>query len=390
MFTIAGSLTTVANYGADYAKYEENVNQIIRSLHQLRQQHPIDYPKENDLIETLKAVENNKNRDSKVAAIDLSNKSIKVCVGPLGEIACDAAASAMRHNAQGHQLNVKTIAEEVVDKHVKKQIITTTMNSASQLLDAGALALMITNAPIIAGAGLATGTIALASSSKLRQSCWNGLKNTLKGTAALVKEGSSKILGSKNTTTRILDSYDNFKSKQIEVVHIKHQKKAQIAEKERLISSIDTCHQEIEGEKNRFADLQARILGEIEGEKNEFKTLRTKSQFARFVYRLNQRRGFFRFLTIIFCWISKRFRAQKKMQDSFRFRISAKMNSIPIEQARSNKIIEDKTKSIRISETNRNRVDVNIGSLSDRIFYKKRERDLQEKQYVAVLLQTQL
>lgn len=328
VFQVIGGLRTIGNFGKNYSEYEEVSKQTKAALLSVRQQVPLDEARESKLIEILKEIEVKKNQDSQCASVDLAHKGVKMCVGPAAGLVSDVAAKTTCRYLQGQTMRLGTVidvVEQQAEKEILKTALKTSFDIGANVLGAGTVALAITNAPLIAGASLVVGGLTLTMNPELRNACWEGLKNTLRGGKALVNEGTQTILNQTSTNLKIVNAYDAIKEKQKQILDIKAEVRVI---KARIIQIKQDRAQEIT-KRNAINNRLNQLESEIQQEREDFRILQTKSRLARFVFHLKNKPGcFYKFLIGFFSCLSRRFREQKIAQDSRDLRIRAKTQGI--------------------------------------------------------------
>lgn len=310
---------SVGDYGKKYAEYEQKSQDVINNIRLIREQTMDENSlfAEALLIQSLDEIEKEKNGMSSSVAVDLTKTSVKMCVGPVGDVVAEVGAATANGYLKGEEKSGAIVAnalEHAAEKEINKQVTVAAMSTAAsvatQILGDTTAALVVANSPWIAVAGLAAGGVAIATNAKVRQSFWEGLKNTTKGAVALVSEGKSKAFSSESINEVIVKNYGAWQSKKIAVLDLEGEKEKETAKQKQTADRVDS------------------LKDEIAADQKNFDSLRAKSRFSRFVFRVNKNKGFYALLTCFLNAVWSCFRKEKSAQDAARSSIETKTVSM--------------------------------------------------------------
>lgn len=293
-FTAIGMTGNLHDLGQKRTEYEVACKRTIDSLIQIRAQATINYSEEFELIKLLEEIENGKDLSTGNTALELGNKTVKLCIGPTAGIASNIITSVVK----GSDLSEAIFNEGLnqIQKEAKKELCNTTTELVADYaadwfgIAAGTAALAM--APLAFGVAGLAGIAACVMSSTVRDTCVDYVTNTAKGAGALFSEAFQN-----GKTKKVIDSYKLW-----------HHKWSKFNGKQEVLDLIT-------------ADLQALSDGQIQNKanlkntKNQIKARRKERFYNRFVYWVNDKSSFFQSLTRTFSSMSTKFEKEVNEQN---------------------------------------------------------------------------
>lgn len=329
-FTAVGIARNLHDYGHKATEYEATCKSTIDSLIQIRAQATINYKEEADLITFLEEIENGKDISTGKAALDLGNKTVKLCIGPTAGIASNIITSVVKNQSAGNDDLVGNLSQAVLNEginQIQKEATKELCNSTTELVAdyaadwfgfaAGTAALAF--APLAFGVAGLAGITACALSSTVRDTCMDYVTNTAKGAGALFSEAFQN-----GKTKKIIDSYKLW-----------HHKWTKLNGKQEDLNQITADLQSL----NDGQDLNKTNL---KNAKKQIKTRRKERFYNRFVYWMNGKSSFAQSLTRLLTSISQGFEKEVNAQNQ----LIAEKRNLKISIKNQDKLIVQITKEV--------------------------------------------
>lgn len=226
MFTFTITARNLHNYGVIHTQCEAECKEAMNALKELRKQTTINYIKESQIINKLAEITMKLDSSTSQSALDLANKGVKMCVGPVAGVVTKVVTNVAKRQMQDGQ---STLISDVSDSLIKigkeeliKQATATTISQTlswgADILGATALSTAVITAPVLAGAAALTGGVLLAYNPELRKRCWDGVSNTVIGTKSLVNEAALHVFQKENINKKIIESYSLYERKRMKFI----------------------------------------------------------------------------------------------------------------------------------------------------------------------------
>lgn len=307
---ITSTATNLSTHGANYSLLEQKGQEIVRSLRELRTQQTVDDLLESQLIGELQEVEKRKNYTTFDLGTQVAYTGAKSLIpgGELTKAACNVlvdTAEKSHQNPKGLGKNLVASIVKESDRKMRGAILSEVQNLATNVIGTTTI---VAAAPLI----LAAGGIALATHPTLASKCKNFGLNLSRGIAAFGKQ--SLKLVRKDQAKSILESFQRYDEKKVELSDIKAEKTSKKSAITVARSRLEVYQRELEQAQSRLTSSRSTLMG-------------------RLVFRINRSSGFYGFLTSLFCMLSNRFKEVKRTQDATQLQILSHQDSIARENS---------------------------------------------------------
>jgi hypothetical protein len=329
---LISTATNLSNHGASYSQLEQQGQEIINSLRDLRTQKTVDYLRESQLIGELQEVERGKNSSTLDAGARVAYTGAKSLIpgSELTKAACDVLVNTTEKSKKNKNGLGKNLIESVVQEGKKKMRGAVLAEAKKLATNVIGTATIVAAAPAILAAGGIAGTIALATHPTLAGRCKNFGLNLSRGFAAFAKQ-SFKLVR-KDQAKSILESFRLYDETKVELSNTKAEKSSKKIVIALARSRLETFQLQLRQARTRLDSSRSSLIG-------------------RLVFRVNRSNGFYRFLTSLFCMLSRRFKVVKREQDATRLQIANLQGSI--ERENSNlRILDNELRILRSSIAN--------------------------------------
>ena len=305
-FTAVSMARNLSQLGQKTEQYEADYRLTMESLNKIRAEATIDYEKEVQLIQFLEEIEDEKDISTGKTALELGNKTVKLCAGPTVGIVSSIFTSVVKKQSSGSEDLASNVSDSLleaginqVQKEATKELYSMATDwlaeCAADWLGIAAGTAAIAMAPVAVGATVLVGGAACALSPSIRATCSDYISETAKGAGALfsqaVSDGKSRSL--------------------IQSHRLWHHKWTRLKRREKTFNKIAAELQSLKDGHIQNQDGLTRITSQI-------KAFENASFYHRFVSWVNDKSPLFQTITRLFSSLSESFKKSVSEQNKLK------------------------------------------------------------------------